>query len=148
MGAPYWDPSARGTIIGITRGTQAGHIARAALESMAFQTRDLLDAMQADSGVKLATLKVDGGAAANNMLMQTQANLLGTRVARPVVAETTALGAAYLAGLATGVWNDEADIAKNWQLDREFLPQGDAAEQDRRYQQWRRAVERSLGWEE
>lgn len=148
MGAPYWDPSARGTIIGITRGTKAGHVARAALESMAFQTRDLLDAMQADAGVKLAALKVDGGAAANDMLMQTQANLLGTRVVRPVVRETTALGAAYLAGLATGVWNDETDVARNWRLDREFVPQGEREEQERRYEQWRRAVERSLGWEE
>lgn len=147
LGAPYWDPYARGTIVGLTRGTTAGHLARAAVESMAYQTRDLVEAMRKDSGLDLEELKVDGGASVNDPLMQLQADLLGTRVRRPVVAETTALGAAYLAGLAVGYWNDLDDITRNWALDREFTPQLAAAERDARYRGWLRAVERSRDWE-
>ena len=146
LGAPYWDPSARGTIVGLTRGTERRHIARAALESIAFQTRDVLDAMRLDSGIELAHLKVDGGASQNGLLMQFQADVLGVPVQRPVVAETTALGAAYLAGLAVGYWSDAADVARNWALDREFTPQMPAAERDARYAGWQKAVQRSLGW--
>ncbi|MFH1268549.1 MAG: glycerol kinase GlpK, partial [Planctomycetota bacterium] len=120
LGAPHWDSYARGTILGITRGTTAGHLARAAVEAMAYQTADLVDAMQKDAGVPLSSLKVDGGASVNNQLMQFQADLLGVPVRRPVVAETTALGAAYLAGLAVGYWQDTADIARNWALGNEF----------------------------
>jgi glycerol kinase len=146
LGAPYWDPYARGTIFGLTRGTTAAHIARAAVESMALQSKDLLEAMRADAGLPLAMLKVDGGAAVNNGLMQFQADMLDARVQRPVVAETTALGAAYLAGLAVGYWKDLADVARNWVLDREFKPQMGSAEREARYAQWQEAVRRSLGW--
>ena len=145
LGAPYWDPDARGAIFGITRGTTAAHIARAAVESMAFQSRDLLDAMRSDAGLPLATLKVDGGASLNNSLMQFQADIVGATVRRPVVAETTALGAAYLAGLTVGYWQDQSDIARNWALDREFQPQMSAAERDERYGSWQRAVKRVVG---
>ena len=148
LGAPYWDPYARGTLLGITRGTSAGHLARAAVESMAFQSRDVLDAMQKDANIQLAELKVDGGAAANNELMQFQADLLGTKVCRPKVAETTALGAAFLAGLAVGYWNDLEELAACWQLDREFDPAMADKDRDERYVQWQRAVNRSLGWVE
>ena len=148
MGAPYWDAYARGAILGITRGTTAAHIARAAIESMAFQSRDLLEAMQRDSGVKLAELKVDGGASVNDALMQFQADILDTTVRRPQVAETTALGAAYLAGLAVGFWQDEAEVARNWALDREFKAAMGDQERQRRYAKWQRAVERALAWEE
>ncbi|MEX2112640.1 MAG: glycerol kinase GlpK [Pirellulales bacterium] len=147
LGAPYWDPYARGTIVGITRGTTAAHIALAAIESMAFQSRDLLEAMERDAGVRLAELKVDGGASVNNRMMQFQADILGANVRRPEVSETTALGAAYLAGLAVGYWSSQADIAKNWALDREFTPAMSATERDRRYAQWQKAVERSRDWE-
>jgi glycerol kinase len=148
LGAPHWDPYARGTILGITRGTTAAHVARAAVESMAYQTCDLVEAMQKDAAVELAELKVDGGASRNDHLMQFQADLLGVRVRRPVVAETTALGAAYLAGLAVGYWQDVADLAGNWALDREFAPR--LADPQRRAlrRRWREAVRRSLGWEE
>jgi len=146
LGAPHWDPYARGTIFGITRGTTAGHIARAAVESMAFQSRDLLEAMRADAGLPLAVLKVDGGAAVNDGLMQFQADILGATVRRPVVAETTALGAAYLAGLAVGYWQDLADVARNWALDREFKPNMPAARRDALCHDWKKAVERTLGW--
>ncbi|MCE9548625.1 MAG: glycerol kinase GlpK [Planctomycetia bacterium] len=147
LGAPYWDPFARGTICGITRGTAAGHIARAAIESMAFQSRDLLEAMQKDAGVPLGVLKVDGGAAVNNPLLQFQADILGAAVQRPEICETTALGAAYLAGLAVGFWADQDELARHWSLDREFKPAMSAAEKDRRYGRWQRAVQRSLAWE-
>jgi glycerol kinase len=147
LGAPYWNQGARGTLIGITRGTTRAHIARAALDSMAFQSRDLLDAMQQDAGVTLQTLKVDGGASANNLLMQFQSDLLGVNIQRPVVQETTALGAAYLAGLAVGFWEDENDITNNWALDREFTPTMDTAEADKLHSRWKDAVERSLDWE-
>lgn len=148
LGAPHWDPYARGSVFGVTRGTTAGHLARAALEAMAFQTCDLLDAMQRDAGIRLDKLKVDGGASVNNLLMQFQADVLDTAVCRPVVAETTALGAAYLAGLAVGYWNGLDDIARNWALDREFRPQMAADERQRRYARWTRAVARTLDWEE
>jgi glycerol kinase len=148
LGAPYWDPYARGAILGLTRNTKAAHVARAAVESMAYQTRDVLDAMQRDASVALAHLKVDGGAAANNALLQFQADLLGVPVRRPVVAETTALGAAYLAGLAVGYWKDAADVGRNWALDREFTPGMTAAERDQRYRRWQKAVERSRDWQE
>jgi len=147
LGAPHWNSDARGTILGITRGTQRGHVARAALESIAFQTRDVLETMQTDGGVTLAGLKVDGGATANNLLMQFQADLLGVTVQRPVVQETTALGAAYLAGLAVGFWKDRDDVAKNWALDREFIPSQTRTECDTMYARWQNAVQRSLDWD-
>jgi glycerol kinase len=147
LGAPYWDPYARGTVFGISRGTTAAHLARAALESMAFQTRDVLEAMQRDAKMQLTELNVDGGASANSLLMQFQADLLGVPVRRPVVAETTALGAAYLAGLAVGFWHDTADLAHHWVLDREYRPQMSEKDRNARYARWQEAVRRSLGWE-
>ncbi len=147
LGAPHWDPYARGAIFGLTRGTKMGHIARAAVESMAYQTRDLVEAMQRDAGLAMTELKVDGGATVNDTLMQFQADLLGVKVRRPRVAETTALGAAYLAGLAVGFWQDQQDVSRNWALEREFTPASSAEERDARYAQWRKAVERSLDWE-
>ena len=146
LGAPYWDPYARGTIHGITRGTTAAHLARAALESMAYQTRDVLEAMQKDAGLALPVLKVNGGASVNHLLMQFQADVLGVPVCRPQAAETTALGAAYLAGLAVGYWRDLDELARNWAEQTRYLPQMTAAERDARYGRWRKAVERSLGW--
>ena len=148
LGAPYWDPYARGTIVGLTRDTTMAHIARAALDAMAYQTRDVLDLMQRESGRALTSLKVDGGAAANAGLLQFQADLLGVPVVRPVVAETTALGAAYLAGLAVGYWTDSSDIAGNWVLDRKFDPSMRDTERDRLYRRWLKAVDRSRGWQE
>jgi glycerol kinase len=147
LGAPHWDPFARGTIAGITRGTSGGHIARAALESIAFQVADLLDAMRADSGIALAELRVDGGAAANNLLMQIQADLLGVPVVRPAVTETTALGAAYLAGLASGFWASEAAISGQWKVDRRFEPQVKSDAARARRERWSAAVERAKRWE-
>jgi glycerol kinase len=148
LGAPYWDPYARGTILGLTRGTRAGHLARAVLESMAFQSRDVLEVMQREAAIGQRVLKVDGGAAVNNMLLQFQADILDTPVRRPVVSETTALGAAYLAGLAVGYWQDMADVARNWQLDREFTPAMPSGERERAYRQWQKAVRRAVDWEE
>lgn len=148
LGAPHWDPYARGAIFGITRGTTAGHIARAAVESMAFQSRDLLSAMQADAGVELSDLKVDGGASVNDALMQFQADLLDVTVRRPEVAETTALGAAYLAGLAVGFWQNQDDVARNWAEDRRFQPRMELGERERICRRWERAVSRSLAWED
>jgi len=147
LGAPYWDPRARGAIVGLTRNTSVAHIARAAVDAMAYQTRDVLEAMQAESGLPLKTLKVDGGAAANAMLLQFQADLLNVTVRRPVVAETTALGAAYLAGLAVGYWKGLDDVTRNWALDREFSPAMDAALREKLYAGWKKAVTRSLDWE-
>jgi glycerol kinase len=147
LGAPYWDPRARGVIVGLTRNTQMAHIARAAVDAMAYQTRDVLEAMQSESRLPLTTLKVDGGAAANAMLLQFQADLLNVSVRRPVVAETTALGAAYLAGLAVGYWDGFEDVAKNWALDREFRPAMDATTREKLYAGWKKAVSRSLDWE-
>jgi glycerol kinase len=142
LGAPYWETEARGTIVGLTRGTQRAHLVRAALEAMAFSTRDVMDRMSQESGVRLAELKVDGGAAANGWLMQTQADLLGVRVGRPDVVETTALGAAGLAGLATGVWCGPEEFlearAYHW-----FEP---GARRDQAYVQWQRAVGAALHW--
>jgi glycerol kinase len=148
MGAPHWDAYARGAIVGITRGTTAAHIARAAVESMAFQSRDVLEAMQRDAGIELDVLRVDGGASANADLMQFQADILGKPVHRPVVRETTALGAAYLAGLAVGYWTSVDDVTNNWQVDAEFEPQMNEIERDRRFRRWHEAVKRSLNWEE
>ena len=147
LGAPYWDPRARGVIVGLTRNSSVAHVARAAVDAMAYQTRDVLEAMQAESGLPLKTLKVDGGAAANAMLLQFQADLLNVSVRRPVVAETTALGAAYLAGLAVGYWNGFEDVTHNWALDREFRPAMDAALREKLYAGWKKAVTRSLDWE-
>jgi glycerol kinase len=147
LGAPHWDPYARGTIVGITRGTTSGHIARAALESIAYQVSDLLDAMAADAGISLTELRVDGGAATNDTLMQFQADVLGVPVVRPAVTETTALGAAYLAGLAVGFWPSVDAITGQWQVDRRFEPKmpGSAAAALR--SRWSAALERSKGWE-
>ena len=148
LGAPHWNQGARGTIVGVTRGTTAAHLARAALDSMAYQSREVLDAMQQDSGTPLAVLKVDGGAAVNNLLMQFQSDVLGVDVQRPVVQETTALGAAYLAGLAVGFWKDQEDVRRNWALDREFKPAMAADTRQQLYTRWKKAVARSLDWEE
>lgn len=148
LGAPHWDQYARGTIVGLTRGTTKAHIARAALEAIALQTMDVLAAMQADAGIKLKQLRVDGGASANDLLMQLQADLLGVPVVRPKVSETTALGAAYLAGLAVGFWKSQAEIAKQWQVDKTFAPAMKAAERKRIAGGWERALERAKGWEE
>jgi glycerol kinase len=148
LGAPYWDQYARGLIIGLTRGTTIEHIARATVDSMAYQTREVLEAMQADSGVTLKELKVDGGAVVNNDLMQFQADILGVPVERPQVSETTALGAAYLAGLAVGYWKDTGDVANNWALDRRFTPQMDEERREKLFRGWKKAVQRSLDWED
>jgi glycerol kinase len=148
LGAPHWDPYARGAIFGITRGTTAGHIARATLESIAFQTADLLEAMEADAGTPLAELRVDGGATANDLLMQFQADLLGVPVVRPRVRETTALGAAYLAGLAIGYWRDRAEIGQLWQAERTFTPAMERGRASGLRRAWSRALERTKGWEE
>ncbi|HVK10785.1 MAG TPA: glycerol kinase GlpK [Gemmataceae bacterium] len=146
LGAPHWDPYARGTLVGITRGTTAGHIARAALESIAFQSADLLEAMRADSRVPPAEMRVDGGAAKSDLLMQTQADLLGVPVARPVVTETTALGAAYLAGLAVGYWKTTDELAAQYQVERRFEPAMKADRAAALKADWARAVERAKGW--
>lgn len=144
--APHWRSDARGIIAGLTRYVNKGHIARAVLEATAFQTREVLDAMEADSGVKLSSLKVDGGMVHNDLLMQFQADILNVPVVRPIVAETTALGAAYAAGLATGFWNSPQDLRANWGKDREWTPKMDAAEREGLYRQWKKAVNRTLGW--
>ena len=146
LGAPYWDPRARGTLVGITRGATRAHIARATLEAIAFQSAELIEAMAADSGIALTELRVDGGATANNLLMQLQADLLGVPVVRPKVTETTALGAAYLAGLACGFWKDEAEIASLWSRERVFEPMLSRGEAASRLGEWKRAVERSRAW--
>ena len=143
LGAPYWDSSARGAIFGLTRGTTRAHIARAAVDSIAYQSRDVIEAMRKDSGLSLETIRVDGGATRNGALLQFQADILGARVLRPVVAETTALGAAYLAGLATGVWADQDDIQKLWALDRTFTPAMDATKRESLYAGWTDAVSRT-----
>jgi glycerol kinase len=148
LGAPYWDQYARGVIVGLTRGSTIEHIAKATVDSMAYQTREVLEAMQADSGVTLKELKVDGGAVVNNDLMQFQADILGVAVERPQVSETTALGAAYLAGLAVGFWKDTGDVTNNWALDRRFEPQMDEGRREKLFRGWKKAVQRSLDWEE
>lgn len=147
MGAPYWDPYARGAIVGLTRGSGRAEIVRAALEAVAYQTRDLLEAMVADSGAPLNELRVDGGMVANNFLMQFQADILDVPVVRPVVSETTALGAAYLAGLAVGYWPGVNEISHNWEAGRVFTPNMTGGDRDKAYGGWRRAVERALRWE-
>ena len=146
LGTPHWDPYARGALVGITRGTTKAHIARAALEAIAFQVRDVLDAMRADTGIAIAELRVDGGASVNDLLMQLQADLLGVRVVRPTITETTALGAAYLAGLAVGVWKSVDEIAAKWKVDRVFEPAMDETLRDAKVKAWARAVERARGW--
>jgi glycerol kinase len=146
LGAPHWDPRARGIIVGLTRNSTVAHVARAAVDAMAYQTRDVLEVMQQESGLPLTTLKVDGGAAANAMLLQFQADMLGVPVRRPVVRETTALGTAYLAGLAVGYWDGLDDVRNNWALDREFAPRMAADERERLYAGWKKAVARSLSW--
>jgi glycerol kinase len=146
--APYWKSSARGVIVGLTRYVRRGHFARAVLEATAFQTREVLDAMEKDSGVTLTSLKVDGGMVVNDLLMQFQADILGVPVVRPKVAETTALGAAYAAGLATGFWDNLEDLRQNWQMDKTWEPQMDEAKREKLYRDWKRAVERSFDWVE
>lgn len=146
LGAPYWDMRARGAIVGLTRGTTKEHIIRAALDSLAYQTKDVLGAMKADSNIKLQSLKVDGGAVANNLLMQFQADILGVPVDRPKIIETTALGAAYLAGLAVGFWESKEELAKRWQLDCRFENKMEQTTRDQLYQGWQKAVTRSMDW--
>lgn len=146
LGAPHWDPYARGTIVGITRGTTGAHVARAALESIAFQVSDLLDAVHRDAGIPLTELRVDGGASNNDMLMQFQADLLGVPVVRPAVTETTALGAAYLAGLAVGFWGSTSEIASQWRVEKRFEPQAPASEVDATKERWQEALSRARGW--
>ncbi|MEM7355251.1 MAG: glycerol kinase GlpK [Acidobacteriota bacterium] len=147
LGAPHWDPYARGLIIGLTRGTTSGHIARAALEGIAYQVADLADGMAADAGASIRELRVDGGAAASDLLLQFQADLLRAPVVRPTVLETTALGTAYMAGLAVKFWRSVEEIAENWQIDRRFEPQMAASEAEQLRSRWREAVERAKGWE-
>jgi glycerol kinase len=146
LGAPHWDPYARGTLLGLTRGTTSAHIARAALEGIALQVMDVLRAMEADAGIRLRELRVDGGASANNLLMQMQADVLNVPVVRPQVAETTALGAAYLAGLAVGFWADQGDIARQWQEARRFTPAMRPADRRARVESWTRALTRAKRW--
>jgi glycerol kinase len=146
MGAPYWDQYARGTIVGLTRGSGRAHIVRATLESIAYQTRDVLEAMQADSGLSIPALRVDGGAVANDFLMQFQADLLGVPVQRPAVTETTALGAAYLAGLATGYWSSQEEIARQWRVEKSFEPRMSADERESLFVGWKKAVKRAMAW--
>ncbi|WP_417384765.1 glycerol kinase GlpK [Gimesia sp.] len=146
LGAPYWNQNARGTLIGLTRGSTKAHVARAVLESLAYQSCDVLHAMEQDSGIKLKNLKVDGGAAANQLLMQFQADMLDVPAQRPVVHETTALGAAYLAGLAVGFWHDQKEVTQNWALDVEFQPAMESERRTHLYQRWKKAIERSKDW--
>jgi glycerol kinase len=146
LGAPHWDPYARGMLIGLTRGTNQSHIARAALESIAYQSTDLLKAMQSDAGITLKEMRVDGGASVNNLLMQFQADILNIPVVRPVVTETTALGAAYLAGLAVGFWSDLEEINQKWQADKTFEPNMEQSQREELLDNWKNAVERSKNW--
>lgn len=146
LGAPYWNPDARGTMVGITRGTTAAHIARAAVESIAYQTRDVLKAMEADAGMSIRELRVDGGATANNLLMQFQADLLNCKVIRPEITETTALGAAYLAGLATGFWENVESIQQLWKSEREFVPDVGGSDMKNKITGWERAVHAAQVW--
>jgi glycerol kinase len=146
LGAPYWDPHARGAMVGLTRGTSKAHIARAALESIAFQSAELLEAMQKDSGEKLSELRVDGGAAANDLMMQFQADLLGVPVVRPKVLETTALGAAYLAGLTVNLWKSREELASHWHAEKRFEPRMARDEAQAKLARWREAVGRARKW--
>ncbi|MGL5426465.1 MAG: glycerol kinase GlpK, partial [Cetobacterium sp.] len=147
LGTPHWDMYARGAIVGLTRGSNKNHIIRATLEAIAYQTRGVLEAMQQDSGIELKALKVDGGASANNFLMQFQSDIIGKEVHRPSTIETTALGAAYLAGLAVGFWNDKNEIKQNWCLEKTFVPAMVEEEKELKYRKWNKAVERSLNWD-
>ena len=146
LGAPYWDQYARGTIVGITRGVNKYHIIRATLESLAYQVNDVLVAMEADSGIRLSALKVDGGASANNFLMQTQADIINAPVNRPQCVETTAMGAAYLAGLAVGYWSDKEEVIKNWAIDQIFEPKISEEERKKKLKGWKKAVKYAYGW--
>jgi glycerol kinase len=146
LGTPYWDSDVRGAIFGLTRGTQKEHFVRATLESLAYQTKDVLTAMEADSGISLKTLRVDGGAVKNNFLMQFQSDMLGVPVERPVVNETTALGAAYLAGLAVGYWKDQSEIAKQWNIDRTFEPSMNEEKRNELYEGWKKAVKAAMAF--
>jgi glycerol kinase len=146
LGAPYWNPDARGTIVGLTRGTKASHIARAAVESIAYQTMDILKAMESDSGISIRELRVDGGATKNNLLMQFQANLLRCKVIRPQITETTALGAAYLAGLAAGFWKSTDEISQMWKSEREFMPEHPDSSLQDGIKAWKKAIEVTQAW--
>ncbi len=146
MGAPYWNQYARGTVVGLTRGCTKEHFIRAALEAIAYQTADVLHAMEQDSGIRLKSLKVDGGASANDFLMRFQADIVNTRVERPKCIETTALGAAYLAGLATGYWRDKEEVRENWQLDRTFEASMEEEKRVKLLKGWKRAVRCALAW--
>lgn len=146
LGAPHWDQYARGAIVGLTRGVNKYHIIRATLDSLCYQTHDVLRAMEADSGIKLTALKVDGGASANNYLMQTQSDIIDAPVQRPKCVETTAMGAAYLAGLAVGYWKDREDVRKNWAIERTFAPGICAEQREKRLRGWNKAVKCALGW--
>jgi glycerol kinase len=148
LGAPYWDMYARGAILGLTRGATRNHIIRATLESIAYQTRDVLEVMRTDSGIELKELRVDGGACANNFLMQFQADILGVPVERPEIIETTAMGAAYLAGLAVGFWKDQSMIAERRKVNRRFEPSMNEDKRERLYTNWKKAVKRAMHWEE
>ena len=146
--APYWDMYARGVIVGLTRFIRKEHIVRATLEAICYQTRDVVDAMCADSGIKLTTMKVDGGASRNNFLMQLQSDILGVTCIRPSIEETTALGSAYCAGLAAGLWNNLSELKKNWRMDRKFEPKWDEEKRRNQYRGWGKAVERTRNWDE
>jgi glycerol kinase len=146
LGAPHWDPDARGTVLGITRGITRAHLARATLDAIAFEVRDVVDAMTEEAGVKVPELQVDGGASANDLLCQLQADQLGVEVQRPELVETTALGAAFLAGLGTGVWSSIEELRETWQLDRAFTPAVDRTRADADHTRWIDAVERAKGW--
>ena len=148
LGAPYWDDKCRGAIFGLTRGATKEHLVRATLESLAYQTKDIIDAMEKDSGLKLTKLKVDGGAVKNNFLMQFQSDILNVNVERPTVNETTALGAAYLAGLATGFWKDKDDIVKHYQIDRTFHPYMSEERRTKLYKGWQKAVKTACEFED
>jgi len=147
LGAPYWDPYARGAIVGLSRGVNKYHIIRATLESLAYQTYDILTAMEADAGMKLSSLNVDGGACANNLLMQMQADIIQTEVNRPTCVETTAAGAAYLAGLAVGYWKSQEDLIQNISIDKRFVPQISFEEQQKKLKRWHKAVAYTRAWE-
>jgi glycerol kinase len=146
LGTPYWDSDARGAIFGLTRGTSKEHFVRATLESLAYQTKDVLKAMEADSGIELKKLRVDGGAVKNNFLMNFQSDILNVAVERPVINETTALGAAYLAGLAVGFWKDREEISKQWKVEQSYEPTMDDQQRDSLYDGWKKAVEATMGF--
>ncbi len=148
LGAPHWDQHARGTIVGLTRGSNSGHIARAALEGIAYQAMDVLKAMQSDSGIEIKELRVDGGATANNLLMQFQSDILQAPVIRPKILETTALGAAYLAGLAVGYWKNHEEINEQWQEDQRFDPEMDKKKTDKLITGWKKALKAARSWSE